>query len=674
MEFNSKVKEVKKVSLFVCVFAAVGLVNCAAALQMQVDIALPYWDGSENHYDWEGVPIPGTLKDGWIPWCAGRWGDMYGHGTTAVEDTGGTGISMMLSTVYRGLTAVKACGMCMPSLNGGTPYGSPIYDPICNTWMQVADKPANPGGDIVLGLYNLPPGEYELYSYHNNFECHRLDQGPDGTPACCDLIANPQPLMPSITVVSLSGLLEFYSPYDGWGQWQDVKREFSDCRPEAQWDHPVCENLGDGVEMIEGTYNVQVQQVTSDDELVRSRVRFRTNGSAVHIIYESGCCTSDGVRPKRTGGRAILNAFELISNTGTEAAALPGPADGEQELAIDTALNWVAGGWARWHDVYIGTDESAVRDATDPNTPPGRGRVAKAQLAFGMLGLQTTYYWRVDEVNGAEADSPWRGEVWSFTTAGCVEKENFESYDDSEALQAAVLAVSGGWVELSTVEYAEGEKSMQMDYYNKSNFKYSEAQIAFDEAQNWTLGFERLELSFRGTAGNGADRIYAVLDDAWGGRAAVVHPGDFEDLRAEQWQRWIVDLEEFSAEPGSQQLDLKAVTKLAVGVGDRNSQRPSGSAGTIYFDDIAVCGSGGGSGCRCPGDVNPGSGGDGQIDLDDLQAVAAILLDAGSPFVVPVEAGHCGDLDANGQVDLDDLQAVAGILLDAGSPFIVSCE
>ena len=76
------------------------------------------------------------------------------------------------------------------------------------------------------------------------------------------------------------------------------------------------------------------------------------------------------------------------------------------------------------------------------------------------------------------------------------------------------------------------------------------------------------------------------------------------------------------------------------------------------------------AGCPCAGDID----GNGQTDLEDLQAVAGILLETGSPFIVPVEPGHCGDMNADGQVDLDDLQLVAGILLDAGSPFITPCE
>jgi len=78
--------------------------------------------------------------------------------------------------------------------------------------------------------------------------------------------------------------------------------------------------------------------------------------------------------------------------------------------------------------------------------------------------------------------------------------------------------------------------------------------------------------------------------------------------------------------------------------------------------------------CPCPGDVSPPPAGDGQIDLEDLQAVAGILLQAGPPFVVPVGQGDCGDVNTDLQLDLEDLQAVAAILLNAGPPFVVPCE
>jgi hypothetical protein len=38
----------------------------------------------------------------------------------------------------------------------------------------------------------------------------------------------------------------------------------------------------------------------------------------------------------------------------------------------------------------------------------------------------------VDEVNAASADSPWKGAVWSFTTADFLVVDDFESYTDED--------------------------------------------------------------------------------------------------------------------------------------------------------------------------------------------------------------------------------------------------
>lgn len=46
----------------------------------------------------------------------------------------------------------------------------------------------------------------------------------------------------------------------------------------------------------------------------------------------------------------------------------------------------------------------------------------------GPLEWGKTYYWRVDEVNNAEAVSPWKGSVWSFTTATFLVIDDFEGY------------------------------------------------------------------------------------------------------------------------------------------------------------------------------------------------------------------------------------------------------
>ena len=96
-----------------------------------------------------------------------------------------------------------------------------------------------------------------------------------------------------------------------------------------------------------------------------------------------------------------------------------------------------------------------------------------------------------------------------------------------------------------------------------------------------------------------------------------------------------------------------------------------GGAGQVEVDlvDNVVTISSSLGGCACAGDIN----GDDQRDLDDLQAVAGILLAAGSPFVV-LDPPECVDMNGDGQADLDDLQGLAQVLLVVGGPFVSQCE
>ncbi len=81
----------------------------------------------------------------------------------------------------------------------------------------------------------------------------------------------------------------------------------------------------------------------------------------------------------------------------------PFPADGETGLAIDANLNWSAGAGADSHDVYFGTASS----------PPAMGNQTGTGFDPGPLDYDTTYYWRIDEVNDAGTTA---GAEWSFTT------------------------------------------------------------------------------------------------------------------------------------------------------------------------------------------------------------------------------------------------------------------
>ncbi|UCG59582.1 MAG: hypothetical protein JSU70_08705 [Phycisphaerales bacterium] len=88
----------------------------------------------------------------------------------------------------------------------------------------------------------------------------------------------------------------------------------------------------------------------------------------------------------------------------------PNPCDGAKWVDAETDLSWSIGLTAASHDVYFGTDETAVADGTGGTS---KGNLRALSYDPGHLQMDTTYYWRIDEV---EADGTIHtGDVWSFT-------------------------------------------------------------------------------------------------------------------------------------------------------------------------------------------------------------------------------------------------------------------
>jgi len=99
-------------------------------------------------------------------------------------------------------------------------------------------------------------------------------------------------------------------------------------------------------------------------------------------------------------------------------AADPDPADGAEDVPRDAVLNWTPGEYANTHDVYFGTSFDDVNNATVTVDLTGvyRGRLSDSSYAVPeRLDLDETCYWRIDEVNDLDPNSPWKGHVWSFT-------------------------------------------------------------------------------------------------------------------------------------------------------------------------------------------------------------------------------------------------------------------
>ena len=205
----------------------------------------------------------------------------------------------------------------------------------------------------------------------------------------------------------------------------------------------------------------------------------------------------------------------------------PNPANGALGVKPTVVLGWNAGAVAASHEVYFGTDVDAVKNAAKAS-PEYKGPKALGEESYdpGKLMLNTTYYWRIDEVNGVNPDSPWAGNVWSFTTGDFFVIDDFEDYDagDNQIWYTWHDGLGYGSVGVppyfagngtgaavgdeTTASYTEetivhsGGQSMPLSYdNNKQSFscKYSEVELALSAIRNWTEeGVTELSIWFRG--------------------------------------------------------------------------------------------------------------------------------------------------------------------------------
>lgn len=105
----------------------------------------------------------------------------------------------------------------------------------------------------------------------------------------------------------------------------------------------------------------------------------------------------------------------LVDSTIRNAYA-PEPADGVTVDGVTPVLQWRRGDFAVSHDVYFGEDANAVRSGSVAPVAAPQERLSAVVMPSCEAGLTPghLYYWRVDEVNVANPESPWQGDVWSF--------------------------------------------------------------------------------------------------------------------------------------------------------------------------------------------------------------------------------------------------------------------
>jgi hypothetical protein len=276
------------------------------------------------------------------------------------------------------------------------------------------------------------------------------------------------------------------------------------------------------------------------------------------------------------------------------------PADGATDVELLKVLSWNSGTFASQHQVFFGTDPNAVQDA-DTSSPEYKGTKPRGNESYdpGIFDLNTTYYWRIDEVNDADPNSPWIGKVWSFTSGDYVVIDGFEAYNDiNEDLEGSnriYLTWSDGYanpnVNGSTIGYpdpdfANGQHFVETDIvhggnqsgplvFNTTTASYAEVALpssATSLGSNWSQkGLNTLSIWFYGDPNNtGAEQLYVKLNNSKLMVSGV-------DLTLAEWQNVEIPLANFG-------IGLTNVTQLIIGL-DKNG---AGSEGILFMDDIRL--------------------------------------------------------------------------------------
>jgi len=277
------------------------------------------------------------------------------------------------------------------------------------------------------------------------------------------------------------------------------------------------------------------------------------------------------------------------------AARTPVPESGSTGVLPDAIVSWRAGREAAQSTIYVSQDPNEVADGLAPSTT---SNTHSLDLASVDLELGVTYYWRVDEVNAAEAESVWAGPVWRFSIVPALIIDDFERYGNvspDRPFQAWLdgfgysadeffPAGYGGngtgsgvghdiWSQSSphfdgsimeTGLVYSGSQSMPV-YYNGAGSQVDLILNGEDWSQN---GLQTLSIPFHGTPGN-TGQLYVKINNT-----KITYDQDPADIANGSWLVWQINLSSIS--------DLANVTKLSIGV------EGAGATGVFYLDEIGL--------------------------------------------------------------------------------------
>ena len=316
----------------------------------------------------------------------------------------------------------------------------------------------------------------------------------------------------------------------------------------------------DTINGFEGSTTFSIAAFGSKPTTSYSGTHVLAAGDTIDIIKDNTATTS--------GCNAV--AVDAVITTQLLIASDPDPAHGETIPGSfeSITLSWMPGAQVAatdGHQVYFGTTFIDVKNATvSEGLGVYQGAQTAAEFDAGVLDLDETYYWRVDETDGT---TTWKGQVWELNTNTYVNIDNFESYADNAALQAV-------WSANASLNDEKTLDDFSMTVSGNTSVTRTLA------GSNWTgLDIAAIGIRFYGPESNSesADEMAVTLSDGTNS-FTVYYDGDAQDISLPEFAgfySWNIATSDFTG------LDFSNITSITLTLG--------GNAGdVVYFDNIRV--------------------------------------------------------------------------------------
>jgi hypothetical protein len=145
-------------------------------------------------------------------------------------------------------------------------------------------------------------------------------------------------------------------------------------------------------------------------------------------------------------------------------ASGPIPGDTANDVKLSPTIECRTDASAVSHDIYFGTNQSNVTNATHASAE-FKGNQPGTAYSPGALNMLTTYYWRVDEVGPGGTT---KGATWSFTTVN--------KY--TEKFQDITIGTANAWTDVDLSGYGvDVNQAVEIGIANKSTSTARQAGV-----------------------------------------------------------------------------------------------------------------------------------------------------------------------------------------------------